>query len=331
MNTQFNLSKKGLVLGIDGGGSKTACVLMNLEGHIVAKREGVSTDYRQHGINAVQTTIHQLRDECLADVGADISALRAVCIGIPNYGENAQMDDMLRTSISSIFPRFVLVNDVHVGWAGSLALKSGINLVSGTGSIAFGVDTNGKSARSGGWSERIGDEGSSYWLAIRGMQLFTKQSDYRVSRGPLYNIIKEKFALKDDFEFIAKVENDYLPYRNKVASFHYLVAEAARQGDDEVIRLYDEAAEELTGLVRSILSQLRFPEEGTIVSYSGGTFRVGDVLLNPLKRRLEAMGLQLQPQIYPPVVGALLLAVRDLEPSFLDNVLKGLAKERHEL
>ena len=99
------------------------------------------------------------------------------------------------------------------------------------------------------------------------------------------------------------MENDYLPYRNKVASFHYLVAEAARQGDDEVIRLYDEAAEELTGLVRSILSQLRFPEEGTIVSYSGGTFRVGDVLLNPLKRRLEAMGLQLQPQIYPPVVG----------------------------
>ena len=260
------------MLGIDGGGSKTACVLMNLEGHIVAKREGISTDYRQHGIEAVLTTIRQLRDDCLADAGADTSALCAACVGVPNYGENVLMDKVLHTSLDSIFPRLVLVNDVHVGWAGALALKSGINLVSGTGSIAFGVDANGKSARSGGWSERIGDEGSSYWLAIRGMQLFTKQSDYREKRGPLYNIVKEKFALKDDFEFIAKVEKNYLPYRNKVASFHYLVAEAAKQGDKEVIRLYDEAAEELASLVWSILSQLQFPEEGTIVSYSGGTF-----------------------------------------------------------
>lgn len=322
----MNGSDRGLVLGIDGGGSKTACALMDLQGNILSRHEGIGTAYRQHGMDAVLDTICSLRDACLTDIGADAGELRVVCTGLPSYGENAQMDEMLRERLGHIFPRLVLVNDVHVGWAGSLALESGINLVSGTGSIAFGADAKGKNARSGGWSECIGDEGSSYWLATRGMQLFTKQSDYRVPRGPLYDMVREKFALDDDFEFIARIEKDYLPYRDKVASFHYLVAEAARQGDAGVICLYEEAAEELAEMVKSVQVQLGYPEECRTVSYSGGTFRVGHLLLDPLQRRVEKLGFQLRPPVYSPVIGALLLAVRELEPQHLDEVLKGLAR-----
>jgi N-acetylglucosamine kinase-like BadF-type ATPase len=326
LNNQKDLKNRCLVLGIDGGGSKTACALMDLQGTILAHREGIGTSYRQYGMDAVINTICSLRDDCLADASASREQLCAVCAGLPGYGEHSQMDKEMLNRLQTIFPYFLLVNDVYVGWAGSLALKSGINLVSGTGSIAFGMDTAGKSARSGGWCEYFGDEGSSYWLAIRGMQLFTKQSDYRVPRGPLYDIVKKEFSLDDDFEFITHMEKDYIPYRDKVASFHYLVAEAARQGDTAVIRLYDEAATELAQIVRSVREQIGNPKDCKIVSYSGGTFRVGGFLLNPLRRQIEKMDMFLEPPVYSPVIGALLLAVKEMKPNHLKDVLKGLKK-----
>ncbi|NLZ88104.1 MAG: ATPase [Clostridiales bacterium] len=317
-------NRDGLILGMDGGGSKTACLLMDLQGNILVETEGIGINYRQYGVSNVLATIRQLTDDCMKTAGVSEASLTGVCIGMPSYGEHPPTDNQLAEALYEMFPRLMLVNDVHVGWAGSLALGSGINLVSGTGSIAFGVDGKGRAARSGGWSERIGDEGSSYWLAVMGMQLFTKQSDGRQPRGPLYRLIKEKFRLGNDFEFVPLIEEQYLPYREKVASFHYLVAQAAEEQDITVIDLYQKAAEELFSLVMSVFNQLGKPAECRQVSYSGGTFKVGEVLLGPLRKLLDKEGLHLQSPMFSPVAGALLLAIRQFASQHLDSVLAAL-------
>ena len=69
-------------------------------------------------------------------------------------------------------------------WAGSLACEDGISVIAGTGSMAYG-EYEGRSARAGGWGELIGDEGSAYWIAREGMNLFSRMSDGRAPRGPL--------------------------------------------------------------------------------------------------------------------------------------------------
>ena len=69
-----------------------------------------------------------------------------------------------------------IVNDSVVGWAGSLGLSSGINLVAGTGSIAYGRNDAGEEARAGGWDERFSDEGSCYWLGMKSLELFQKKA-----------------------------------------------------------------------------------------------------------------------------------------------------------
>lgn len=315
-------------LGMDGGGSKTSCALMNTRGKILSTCKSNGISYRQHGLETVLSTVRDLKDECLQLALVKENSLDGICIGLPAYGENTRIDNCLCTRLNSDFPRVLIVNDVHVSWAGSLALGSGINLVSGTGSIAYGVDSAGHSARSGGWSEHIGDEGSSYWLALKGMQLFTKQADHRKPKGPLYRIIKENLRFENDFDFVSIVEEQYLPYRDKTAAFHYLVARAAQENDQEVICLYEQAAEELFNIIQAVLVQLDMKAKETIVSYSGGTFHVGEVLLHPLRKLVESHGMRLMEPMFSPVIGALLLAVQTFAPHKLKQVLNGLHRNR---
>ncbi len=70
--------------------------------------------------------------------------------------------------------KYEIANDAKVGWAGSLACKPGINIVSGTGSIAYGIDNNENSLRIGGWGPNIGDEGSAFWLGKKCFRNFFK-------------------------------------------------------------------------------------------------------------------------------------------------------------
>ena len=88
------------------------------------------------------------------------------------------------------------------GWAGSLQCRDGISIVAGTGSICYG-ERNGKIARCGGWGELFSDEGSAYWMACRGLNLFSRMSDGRAVKGPLYEIVRERLKLTEDLDLRA--------------------------------------------------------------------------------------------------------------------------------
>lgn len=310
-------------LGLDGGGTKTACLLVDGQGATLATAQGTGTSYRQHGEDAVLKTLESLAQECAHGAGASVEGLDGVCVGLPLYGENSAMDEKLEKAVQEMFPRALLVNDVQVGWAGSLACQPGINVVAGTGSIAFGCDAEGHTARSGGWSEHFSDEGSSYWLALRGMQLFTKQSDGRAPKGPLYEMVRKAFALEDDFDFVTIAEEQLLPARDRTAAFQRLVADAAKAGDAAVLPLYESAAQELAQLAAAVKAKLHFSGECVPVSYSGGTFQVGKMLLGPMGALLAQKGMSLQKPIFSPVQGAALLAVKHFAPDCFPDVLRG--------
>ena len=100
--------------------------------------------------------------------------------------------------------RYSCGNDMVCGWAGALAGADGINIVSGTGSIAYG-EFAGRNARAGGWGELFSDEGSSYWLAREGLRLFSRMSDGRSPRGSLYEYVRRHFSLASDLDLCAAI------------------------------------------------------------------------------------------------------------------------------
>lgn len=296
-------------IGIDGGGSKTIFAISGEDGKILGTVMAGSAFYKQIGEEGVIELLKNGVQEVCAFAEGKNTNIASVCFGMPAWGESPANDKVIEQKILSTFPEWNIhiVNDCEVGWAGSLLAKPGINIVAGTGSIAFGKNEDGETARSGGWSEWFGDEGSGYWLGMKCVQLFTRQSDHRDEKGPLYRIVRESLKLSDDMEIVDLFESEYLHQRDRIASLQKLLLLAANEGDVYAVEAYAQAARELYDIVCGVKKQI-FAGKVCTVSCSGGIFKVGDLIRKPFMELLAADGMELTDAKAEPYVGAVLLA-----------------------
>lgn len=299
-------------IGVDGGGTKTAFALSAEDGVPFESFTTKGSSYQMIGVEPVVKMLRESVETLLLRAKVKIEECKGCCIGLPCHGENPEIDSYITTLLKKVFapvPVYV-VNDVEVGWAGSLECREGIHVVSGTGSIAFGQSKDGQSARCGGWDEFYGDEGSCYWLGRKAMGLFSKEADGRVPKGALYDIVRKECGLLRDFYFTHVVKESYAPYRAEVAAFQNFACQAAEAGDMAASALYKDAACELALMVKAIKEQLSFSTPNVDVSYSGGIFKAGDLILQPFQKEMETLGCNLIPPCRSATEGALLLAIR---------------------
>ncbi len=296
-------------LGIDGGGTKTAYLLVNEKGQVISQLETEGITYQELRqpdlVRKFMTNV-----QCMLDKGKlGFENLTGLVIGLPCYGESETVDRETKENFKCVFKEipYHITNDVVVGWAGSLAMKPGINIVAGTGSIAYGKNQD-IGLRCGGWSPFFGDEGSCYWLGRKAMELFSKQADGRMEKEALYPLIMEHFNLNDPIDFIDLMEESYIPFRSKVAGLQKILLQAAQAGDKSAIKAYRDAAEELSLLTDCLARQLDLGGKPFQVSYSGGLFHAKEFVLPYFRACVEAMGGSLIQPILSPVQGAVLLA-----------------------
>lgn len=297
-------------VGVDGGGTKTAVAVSGADCMPVETRIYPTCSYQSIGIAQSVALIKKGIEACLAAVGASFADCAGCCIGMPCYGENAEHDGEICARLEkALVPIPVLVvNDGEVAWAGSLACEEGIHVVSGTGSIAFGRGAERQFARCGGWVEFFGDEGSCYWVGRESMSLFSKEADGRIPKGALYTLVTKELGLQEDYRFIDWVMEELAPQRARVADFQRYALQAAQAGDLAVIALYQKAADELALMIRALKNKLRFSTQQIPVSYSGGLFHAGELVLQPLREQVSMLGCELQTPKYSAVEGALMLA-----------------------
>lgn len=302
----------GYYIGVDGGGTKTEFALSKADGKPVYSIIRSGCSYQSLGVIAAVDFVKRGIYELLAAAGVTMEECVGCCVGMPCYGENPELDKVMASRLrSGIIPIPVyMVNDVEVGWAGSMECREGIHVVSGTGSIAYGQGKDGQSARCGGWNEFFGDEGSGYWIGRKAMELFSKESDGRVKRGALYDIVRREFALVNDFYFVDVIKERLAPYRAEVAAFQHYNLEAARAGDEAAAELYRLAAAELALMVKGVMRKLTFTDDVVSVSYSGGMFKTGDLMVKPFQKEVEAMGCRLVTPLHGATEGALILGIK---------------------
>lgn len=320
----------GYLLGVDGGGTKTEFVLVDSGGRVVASHQGGSCYYIQIGFNG----LHELMAEGITAVLAQVSArpddIDFAFFGLPAYGEDSVAEAMLDVVPEAVLGhrRYVCGNDMICGWAGSLGGADGINIVAGTGSIGYGEHA-GRSARGGGWGEIFSDEGSAHWIAISGLNAFSRMGDGRLAKGPLYDIFMQAMELKIDLDICGHVFGRETPTRDKIAAMSKLVAQAAGQGDVAALRIFDTAAFELAAIVDAIRHRLHYaPGEQIALSYSGGVFNCGALILEPFRRHLGALRalFDLRRPLYAPSVGSAIYAARVLGRPFGTQALAQLPK-----
>jgi N-acetylglucosamine kinase-like BadF-type ATPase len=298
-------------LGVDGGGTKTAFTLIDHDRNVVAEYQGGSSYYLQIGMDRLS--------EVLADgikaVCPDKTIIEHAFFGLPAYGEDRSIDPILAALPARLLGhhRYSCGNDMICGWAGSLGGEDGINIVAGTGSIGYG-ERHGVSARAGGWGEVFSDEGSAYWIAVQGLNAFSRMSDGRLVKGPLYEIFRQHFGLSFDLDLCGKIMGKGAD-RDMIAALSKLVADATRNDDRQATEIFDRAGKELADIANSIRLALPFTgDETVLLSYSGGIFNAGPIIHDPLNRYLNSLygRFEVIPPKFPPNMGAALYAAKKL-------------------
>lgn len=299
-----------MFLGVDGGGTKTAFCLVDLDGRVVAEARTASVYHLQDGIGVVEPLLRQGITEVCATAGIPVTGITYAFIGLPAYGEVSGDVPVLDALPAKILggDHYRCGNDMICGWAGSLGGIDGINVVAGTGSIAYG-EHEGRQWRGGGWSELFGDEGSGYWVAVQGLNAFSRMSDGRLPAGPLADGMRSALGLATDLDAIDVVVNRWHGDRGRIASLSKVVDVAARAGDAVAADILRSAGRELALLVNVGREALGFPASQEVpVSYSGGMFASEHVLAS--FRESLADGAGLRAPLLEPHIGAALHAAR---------------------
>ncbi len=318
-----------MFLGVDGGGTKTAFVVLDAAGRLRASHREPGSYHLEVGLEATAETLKRGTLAALALAGATVSDVRFAFFGLPAYGEDSALLPRLDRLPEVLLPagRFRCDNDMVCGWAGSLSGRDGIGVVAGTGSIAYG-EYSGRRARAGGWGELFSDEGSAFWIAREGLTLFSRMSDARAPRGPLYDRLRDHLGLTADLDLCARMYGASAPGRSGMAQLSKVVCEAAVAGDRQAADIFARAAGELVDLISAVRGRLSIPAGTRVpVSYSGGVFRSGELVLSPLRAALEARGepCSLTAPELSPAVGAALCAARCCGHTFEAGALASLA------
>lgn len=297
-------------LGLDGGGTRTRFLLCDETGAAASLYITETIHLHQAGKNGMYSIMHKALKELCNRAKIEPSQIRKAFLGFAGYGEVQEEQCFIDKLVMEMLPSAVCGNDVQAAWAGAHAVRAGVQIVAGTGSIAYARNEAGDEARCGGWGHFFGDEGSGYWIAQKALTLFSQQSDGRHPRGPLYNLIRAKFSLANDFDLIGIYQTEFLNKRAKIAALAPLVFEAASAGDADAKSLICESAQELGHIAHVAASSLSWVNDEITVSYCGGVWKAGNILIQALEASLNSFNLnyKLQRPVLSPVAGAVYYA-----------------------
>jgi N-acetylglucosamine kinase-like BadF-type ATPase len=292
-----------LVLGIDGGGSKVLVALADSHGRILrtSRGRGVNPMDNPHWLDELEQHLQPFRDE---------PRLAAVAAALPAYGEVERLSRQQREAIDRAFPTLKrqVLNDVDAAHRGAFADKPGILILSGTGSMSWGRNAKGRSARSGGWGDVIGDEGSSYWIGRNALNLVSQSLDGRATETALAAALLKPLRIDpaDPMNGLGDWASSLANPRTEIAALSALVDEIAAGGDAGALGLIEQAADELAKHHRAMTAHCGPDAEWT---YAGGTL-ASQTLLTALTRGIGR--LPTVPKL-PPIGGALLVAAQLLD------------------
>lgn len=294
---------KNVFLGVDGGGTKTAFLL---------EADGDSYESIEKTIHPMQTTQEEFKErfksgvnKVLDQAGLTRSDLTYTFVAVPGFGQYPETEDFVLKSIEEILgsKNFQVGNDCLNAWAGSLDAKEGINLILGTGSIGYGRDSKGESAICGGWGPILGDEASGFYIGKKILNYFTKMSDGRMEKTPLYDLLKEELGFENDIDIVSLAAN---MQRDEIGSLGKILAKAIEKEDPKALEIVDDVAKEASLVINALIDELSFDSK-VKVSYSGGVYKLGDVLLDKIKSYVKE-DIDLVEPLYSPVEESLILA-----------------------
>ena len=303
-----------LVLGIDGGGSKTQALLADGSGRLIGRGVAGASNYQAIGVEAGCAAIEQAARAALAAAGIDEPSPAAVCLGLAGAGrpeDQALFRAWARAQWSRA--RVVVVNDAELVLAAGTPEGWGLALICGTGSIAFGRGPAGRFARAGGWGYLLGDEGSGYAIGLAALRAVARAADGRAPATALTGALLSHWALAAPQDLIRRVYREGTS-PSDIAGLAARVDEIAAGGDTVAEGILRDAGRELALALLAVADRLAL--RGPVAcALAGGLIVHSSALLREALAAAAEQGLLLDPvsRVEEPARGAIRIATRLLE------------------
>lgn len=294
------------IIGIDGGGTKTIGQLNTIDGEEIADIKAGPSNYHVVGVETTHRVLKEIIESLTSRIDWSNNNL-IMCIGMAGLGreDDKKVINEICDKIEITTQR-ILTHDAHIALVGGIGKPEGIIVISGTGSIVYGIDSHGNEIRAGGWGYLIGDEGSGYDIAIKGLQAVAKTSDKRQPSTILTELYLSTLNLQDPKQLIRWV---HASDRDEIAKLSDVVFRGMENGDRTAINIIETATDELVCAIQAVLRQTAFNDTINIVLNGGNLIHqplFSENLENKIYEKINNINV-MTPK-HDPVYGAFLLA-----------------------
>ncbi|MGQ9904206.1 MAG: N-acetylglucosamine kinase [Anaerolineae bacterium] len=323
------------VLGLDGGGSKTECILAREDGLVCGHGQGGGVNRNFVSEAEVERSVADALSGTMRDC-PDVQQIDAI------VGSMSCDSAALRA-----FAERYRVNPQRIQWVGepssaraasevAYQRAADVVVIAGTGSLVAGWLADGTQRTVGGAGATIGDEGSAYWIAERALRRLVQSFDGRQPFDSFAHRLCGMLAIPNLSALVNRVYGDgKRPMsRGQIAAVAVHVCQLAQAGEPFAIELFEAAAHELAFQVNTLIRilNLREARRGApfyVLPY-GGVFRCGQPIIEPLQQAVLACAPEARflPPVWCTVIGSVALALRligiDLtQPEIRQQLLNG--------
>jgi len=257
----------GFFLGIDGGGTKTSCLIGDESAVLGAGSAGPSNVVRVGEAIAGESLEAAIRQACVVANVAP-AQIHRTCIGASGAGR-PEITTVISSAVSRIVGGTVdVVGDTVIALEAAFGSGAGVIVIAGTGSIAYGRNMNGQTARAGGWGHAISDEGSGHWIGRAAVSATVHAYDEQ-QQPPLLNHIMQFWKVDTLGELIVRANASLPP---DFAALVPTILAASDTGDPLARDVLNQTGVRLAALCKTVMRRL-FPDAGGVpVAMSGGVF-----------------------------------------------------------
>lgn len=301
-----------LVVGVDGGGSKTQVIIADGRGKEIATLTGAASAVRPgEALHSAEVIGALVRDALV--VAESEERPRMLTVGVAGAGREKERKALQRAlEGEGLAEEVLVVTDAAVAMEDAFGDEPGILLISGTGSVAFGRGPTGTFVRCGGWGPVCGDEGSGAWIGRRALSVITASHDGREPETRLVGAVLTALQLDEVDDLVAWAAS---ATAKDFAALAAPVMTLAAERDLRANSICTLAAEELVLHVRTLARQLFVDERAALrVALAGGMMHRGSFLRRLVEHRLKTAvpGSHLHGEEVVPARGAVKLARKAL-------------------
>lgn len=312
-NDRLQLSREPLLLGVDGGGSKTAALVASLDDaggiHILGRGFAGSSNFLLAGKEPSVASLNQAVDQALGEAGVDCHSMDCTVLALAgSTSPNVRSVVSAWTKSRKLTSHVVIIHDVYPVLVSGTDHAWGIALIVGMGSVAFGVDPAGATITRGGWGHWFGDKGSGFDLGRKALAAVVESADDIGPETMLTDMVLQKLGTSNPRE-ILKYLSSGVDTRRDIAAIAPIVLDAAERHDRVARLIISDAVAEAVKLVASVSKGLALSRPYPL-ALAGGVVSGSQYFRDELSELLSRM--QPAPEkisvVYEPVMGCLKIA-----------------------